>query len=307
MTASLTALAPLFALILIGLGLSRTGLIPAEGWRAVERLVYYVFFPVLLFSTVAEAELSAATALPLAGALLGAVAVMLVLLAAFRAWAATPGPAFTSLVQGAIRPNIYLGLGLAGTLYGNEGVVFAAIGLAIIVPSVNVVSVIALIRYAGQPDKRAAGLRAGLLAVVSNPLILAILAGAAVNAAGLRIEGVAAETIDILARPALPLGLIAVGANLRFDVMARGLGLVALASAGKLLILPAIAVGLGWAFGLGGAALAIATLWQAMPTAASSYVLARELGGDAELMAGIITVTTLAALVTLPLVLSVLA
>lgn len=305
MTTSLTALTPIFALIALGLGLARTGLIPAEGWRAVERLVYFVFFPALLFASVAGAELGGSAAVPMAVALLGAVGLMIALVTGYRVWRGVAGPTYTSMIQGTIRPNIYIGLSVAGALFGAEGVVYGALGLAIVVPIVNAVSVLALVRH-GSTSART-GLGTTVRAIASNPLILATIAGVLANTAGLDLTGIPSDTLNILGRPVLPLGLIAVGANLRFDVMRRGIALIGVTAGAKLLVLPAMAYAIGWAIGLEGAVLAVATLWHAMPVAPSSYVLARQLGGEAELMAGIITVTTLAALITLPIVLAVLA
>ncbi|MEQ8967084.1 MAG: AEC family transporter [Azospirillaceae bacterium] len=296
------ALAPVFALILIGAGLRRARLVDDAFWPAVETLVYVLFFPALLFRTMASARLDAGEVGPMAAAL--ALAVWGAGLAALAVGPrrGLDGPAFAAVFQGAIRPNTYVGLAAAAGLYGEPGLALAAVAIAVVVPSVNLLSVAALARHGAGDGGGAAGPAALARAVAGNPLILAVVAGIAANLAGLPLVEPIDSTLEILARTALPLGLLAVGAGLDLGAARRAAGRVAMAATGKLAVMPALTAAACLALGVEGAPAAVAVIYTSLPTAASAYVLSRKMGGDAPLTAGIITATTIAAVATVPAV-----
>ncbi len=99
----------------------------------------------------------------------------------------------------------------------------------------------------------------------------------------------------------LPLGLLLVGAGLDLATLHRQPRGMAIAAAAKLLLLPAVVFGLARLLGLDGAGAVVAVVFAALPTAPSAYVLAEQMGGDAPLMAAILTLQTLLAIATLPL------
>ena len=145
------------------------------------------------------------------------------------------------------------------------------------------------------------GLWRSLLALAQNPLILACLIGIGLNFSGIGLPGWSAGTLELLGRAALPLGLVAVGVALRPQaLLRRDLGLW-VSSLVKLVLMPALVLVLAWLLGLDPVSQDVALLYAALPTATSAYILARQLGGDAELMAGLITAQTLAAMISLPL------
>jgi predicted permease len=211
------------------------------------------------------------------------------------------GPAFTSLIQSSVRPNVYVALAAASALHGSPGVALMSLCIAVIVPTVNLISVVALVRYASDASAPMKWRRT-LVPIVTNPLILACGVGLALNASGLRLPPLIGPTLEILARASLPVGLLAVGAGLQFQAQ-RTTGLaVAVAAALKLAVLPVLTLIFAHALGADALARNIAVLVASVPV--SAYVMAREMGGDPVLMAGAITATTLAALATMPLVLA---
>jgi predicted permease len=239
----------------------------------------------------------------MATALLMGILAATSLLMAARRWLPLDGPAFTSVVQGAIRPNVYVAVASAAALFGPSALGYVAIGLASVVPTVNVVSVIVLQRWGTGAGGR--GIRAVILGLARNPIILAVAAGAVLTLLDLGRLPVVAPTIQALGSASLPLGLLAVGAGLDLAA-ARGAGTgVAVSAALKLLVVPVITGTVARALGLEGAALAVLVLFNAAPGAAASYVLARQMGGDHRLMAGIITAETMLAALSTPLVLSI--
>jgi malonate transporter len=169
--------------------------------------------------------------------------------------------------------------------------------VAVLVPLANVLSVAALARHGG---KKAGGWRGFVRALATNPLILACVAGQLWGQTGMALPTPVADTLTILARATLALGLLTVGAGLRaFSLSASSRVLVA-ALLGKLVLSPVLALCVGTALGLGGPTLGACILICGVPTASSAYILARIAGGDAELMAAIITAQTVVAMVSLP-------
>lgn len=300
MTSVLAALVPVFLLIAAGYGMRRSGFLPESFWDPAEKVTYYVFFPALLVISTAKADLAGLDILPMAGGLVAGFLLTSLLALALGRAVGSRGAALTSLVQGAIRPNTYVAIAAIAALHGKAGLALAAVCIVAVVPLANVVSVLVLLRHAASGPL---GWRQVLLPLATNPLILACLAGGLLNATGTSLPGPLAATIEILGRASLPLGLLAVGAGLDFRAVHAARGPVALAGALKLAAIPALTWVACRALGAEGLEAAVATLYAAVPTAPNSYVLARRMGGDSPLIAGIITATTLAAAVSMPLVL----
>ncbi|MFC5353821.1 AEC family transporter [Azospirillum himalayense] len=299
------ALAPIFLLILFGQGLRRRAVIPDSAWPSLDRLTYLLFFPCLIVDELTRTDLRALSmGWSMGGTMAAGIFAGAALALAVRRPIGLDGPAFTSVFQGAIRPNTYVGLAGASALYGSAGLTLTAVGIAVVVPLVNLLCVTAMVRYGrvadGTPQR--SGVGAVVSGILRNPIIIAVAIGAALNLSGIGRIPVVGDVVGILARAALPMGLLSVGAGLDLAA-ARGAGLgVALSSVLKLLLVPAATALAGLWLGVDGLPLTIAVLFNALPCSASSYVLARQMGGDHALVAGIITVQTLASAATLPLV-----
>jgi malonate transporter and related proteins len=294
------ALMPVALLIALGLVLQRANFLEAGGWVAAERLVYYVLFPALLFLELARADLSDLPVLRLAVVMVLVQVTMAGFAVAMSAVLRLPGSGFTSLLQAVTRWNSYVAIALAPLLFGPEGGAVMALAVAVITPIANFMAVAALARHGHGHARGALGF---LRAVGSNPLIIACLAGILWNLFGLHMPEMLGRVLELLARGALALGLLAVGAGLRALPMAAAGPALGAAIAGKLVLSPLLAAGLGWFMGLEALELGVLVLACGVPTSSSSYILARLLGGDADLMAGIITTQTAIALITLPLML----
>jgi malonate transporter and related proteins len=292
------ALGPLFLLILLGALLGRLKYPSGDFWSQLERLIYFLLFPAMLVSTLATADVSQVPVGRLAGVLLGALLAFSTALWALRHRLAPQAATFTSLFQGAIRFNTYVGVAGAAALHGAPGATVAAVAVALMVPVINVLCVASFIA-AGTLG--ASSLSKSLAALVRNPLILACLLGIALNLSGIGLPGWSAATVELLGRAALPLGLVAVGVALHPRALMRLDRGVWSANLIKLVLMPALVLGLALALGLDSVTRDVALLFAALPTATSAYILARQLGGDAELMAALITGQTLLAMATLPL------
>ena len=304
MTDVLAGLIPVFAIIALGTALKQVAILDEAGWRAVERLTYFVLFPCFLFGAIAFADFGGAPIGRLSLILAIAMLAMASLTFACRPALSLDGPGFTSLFQGSVRWNSYVALGAITAILGKPGLALIAVAIAVMVPLANTLCVMVLMRYASH-HRASPAMLAGQVA--RNPLIVACAAGVAAQLVGLTVPETLATGIDLVGKAALPLGLLAVGASLDFgDLRARIMPLVA-ASTLKLLVMPLLVAGLAAVMGVTGPAMVAALICAAVPGAPSSFILARQLGGDAPLMAGITTVQTVAALITMPLMLWVLA
>lgn len=293
----LAALWPLFALILGGYLLRRAGFPSNAFWPGAERLNYFVLFPALLFSSLARAPLDS----PHLGRIAGCVALILGVgwgvLLLLRRWRAWPASRFGVLVQGTLRFNTYIGLAAVGALFGEAGLSLMALLLAVTVPAVNTLSVLAL------TPGGSLGVPVLIGTLLRNPLILACIGGVMANLVGLPLGGGVSELLGLLAASSLPLGLLCVGAALQPQDLRRETLPLLINSMGRLLLMPLGAWLLSGWMGMAGMEQVAVVLLFALPCAPTAYVLARQLHGDAELMAGIITLQTLLAMLSLPLVL----
>ena len=301
--ALLLALVPIALLIGLGVALRRAGFLAETFWPQAERLGYYVLLPSLFVHGLATAHLDGVPVLALAAVLVASTLTVAVVLLALRPRLALDGAAFTSVFQGGIRFNNYVGVSAAVGLFGAQGVALAAVANAAIVPTVNVLCVLVFARF-GSAGRLAPAAVVRQLAL--NPLVVASVVGIGFQATGLRLPLGVEPVLKALGQASLPLGLLCVGAALDFGTARTWVRPLAVTSAVKFGLMPLATVLACLALGLRGPAAATALLFQALPTASSSYIMARQLGGDAPLMAGIIALQTVLAGAALPLVLLVL-
>lgn len=286
-----TTLLPDFSLILFGFILFRSTNWGAEFWTGLEKLVYYVLFPALLFYSTARAPLDFAAT----GDLL-LVALTITFAGILLGWLAKPlfkpGPMiFESGVQTAFRYNSYIAFAVASRLGGEHGTSLMALVVGFTVPLCNAAAVHALVHKSG-------GLWKGLL---QNPLLLATCAGLLFNLGGLQVPELAGAILARLGNSSIALGLIMVGAGLRLSGLHEAKAISAWFLAVKLLALPALAYGFGRWLQLEPLQLQIAVMFCALPTASSAYVLATRMGGNGPVVAFLISGGTLLSVITLPL------
>jgi hypothetical protein len=303
----IAALLPVFLLIVLGFVLKRSLLRLETQWHGLERLTYYVLFPMLLVQTLVKADLGTVPVAGVGGALLLSLLLMSLLCLALQPllarWA-VDGPAFTSIFQGATRWQTYVALAVSVNLYGDTGLALASVAMIAIIPLVNVFSVSVLAHYAS-PEKQS--VRAIALTVVRNPLIWACAIGLALNVLHLPLPRIWHEVADALGRSSLAIGLLVTGAGLQLAGMFRPSLAASVAVFLKLVLMPVFAIALAHWFGVTGSSLAIVAACSAVPTSASAYVLARQMGGDAPLLAQIITLQTILAAITMPIAIALVA
>jgi len=297
----LAGLLPVFLLIVLGAVLKRTLMRLETQWHGLERLTYYVLFPMLLIQTLVKADLSSVPVAGVGGALLLAALLMSMLCLALRPLLhrlAVDGPAFTSIFQGATRWQTYVALAVSGNLFGTAGLALASVAMVAIIPLVNVLSVAVLAHYAS-PEKQS--LRSIVMTLLRNPLIWACAIGLVINVIHLPLPKIWHQVADALGGSSLAIGLLVTGAGLHLEGLLRPSAAAVLGVVLKLILMPALGIALGLAFGLSGTNLVIVAACSAVPASSSAYVLARQMGGDAPLLAQIITLQTILAAVTMPI------
>ena len=292
---SLAVTGPIFVILGLGAWLRRVGMINEAFIEAGSRLVFNVTLPALLFISVAKTRLDAAANFALIG--FGLMATLLAwglgeLVAKFTVQAERDRGV---VVQGVFRSNMaIIGLAYCMNAYGEAGLAAASLYVGLVTILVNILSVVTLNNSLHVRQ----GIAPVIRSVAANPLIIGIVLALPVSIAGLRLPAIVLQSGEYFADMTLPLALLCTGAALDFRSLRHDPRDTVLAAAGKLVAVPLLFVGGGIIWGFRGIDLGILLLMSSAPTAASSYVMVRAMGGNAALAANSIALTTLGSLVT---------
>ena len=290
-------------MIALGYGLRKSGFLPDEAWRPIEKLSINIFYPSFLIPAIWHADLAGGGATVAGAAAVGATLIVAAATLAAKPLITLDGPAYTSVFQGVIRWNSFVFLPVIQSAYGERGLALAAVMIACIIPVTNIACVAVLARWGA--DQRGVRPLALLKAMLANPILLACLIGLALNF--LRAPSIPglSDTMSLLGAAALPLGLIVAGAGLSFAEVKRRRVAITAVTVVKLGVMPPLMWFIAWALGGDALAQGVALICGAAPGSAASYMLARQMGGDAPLMAGIIAATTVGSAVMIPILLAV--
>ncbi|NQU43787.1 AEC family transporter, partial [bacterium] len=308
----LNVLAPIALIVVFGIGLRKGNFARPGFFREANRLVYWVGLPALLFQKTAGAQVELGVALRIFGVLLAGAGACLLLGFLLGRVLGFPRRSQASFMQGAYRGNLaYVGLpvilfSFAGL--GDEGAreieAIAVLAIAPLIPLYNVAAVLVLLW--GRPaEARREGEGVGhiVFQVLTNPLLVACVAGLAWSLTGLGLPLILSRSLTVVGNLAMPLALLGIGASLTRRSVTGNLVGAAMASAIKLIAGPVVGYMLGRAIGLGPNELRIAMIYLACPTAIMSFVMAEQMGADSELSGSIVVLTTVLAFPVLALVL----
>jgi predicted permease len=292
---------PDFSLILCGYLICRFTALNRPVWQQVESLVYFFLFPVLLFHSIVKSplDLNAASGLIGAGLSLGVCAIALSYSLPY--WPIVGKRLdrrdHAASAQVAFRFNSFIALALAERLAGPEGLLMISVLIGVCVPAFNIAAVWPMARQANTGFLRE---------LVRNPLIIATGLGLAANLLGFRIPEWLDPSVSRIGAASLALGLMAAGAGMQLGTLRHG----KLLSMGMLmirhLILPLIAVGMARLFQLDALQTTVLLAFSALPTASTCYVLAARMGYNGPYVAGLVTLSTLSGMWSLPFALGVL-
>ncbi len=292
---------PDFSLILAGYLVCRYTALNRTVWAQVETLVYFLFFPVLLFHSIVKSPLDLGSASSLIGAgwAMGLTGIALAYCLPYLPWLGRHIGArdHAASAQVAFRFNSFIGLALADRLAGPQGLLLIAVLIGVCVPLFNVAAVWPMARHAG---------RGFLRELVRNPLIIGTGCGLAANLLGLTLPVWLEPMVSRIGAASLALGLMAAGAGLQFSALGRAKTLAVALLTIRHLLLPLVALGFSHAFSLDPVQTTVLLAFSALPTASSCYVLAARMGYDGAYVAGLVTLSTLLGMASLPLALGVL-
>ena len=296
-----TTIIPIFAVIFVGWVAHLKGFLNPEFIVPANRLVYYIAIPALVFRAISKASLRTQF-----NPLVVFSTLLSIVLTFFLAWGLgrrlfTKGNQTGTFVQTSFHGNLgYIGLAVAYYYLGDEGLIRASILSGFIILLQNFLSVFILQFYAGNSAKNGHGIQV-LKSIVGNPVVLSTLAGIGFSAGGIPVPLVIDRGLNILAGLALPMALLVIGASLTFKKIWSRLSMLLPASGIKLIFLPV----LGWvmfeALGIPGQEYLPALILLATPTATVTYVMAREMGGDADLAVSAISGCTLMSCISMSL------
>lgn len=284
-----TSLVPVFGLILIGYFFKIISFPSHEFWPLADKLTYFVLMPALLIYTLSKAKLDINSVNLVLVSLL-AIFLTMIFLIVFNKLSPANNSSFTSIVQGGIRFNTYVFLALSSSIFGNEGLILSAIILTFAIPFINILCVTVFAIYSQNNKLDFIYL---VKSIVKNPLIIGCFIGGSLNILNISLPISISNIFKILSEAALPLGLLSIGYALVLKDMKNVKKDLFISSFAKFMILPIFIYTLGNLFDLNETMIAVLVLFSLLPTAPSSFILARQLGGDLPLMTTIITVQTL--------------
>jgi predicted permease len=291
-----TLLLPDFSLILCGYLICRYTALNRSVWQPVESLVYYLLFPVLLFQSIVKSpvDIGAASGLIAAGLAMGLTAIAMAYSLPHWPWL---GKRIDARDHAASRFNSFLGLAIAERLAGAEGLLMIAVLIGVCVPLFNVAAVWPMARHGQHSFARE---------LARNPLIVATVSGLTANLLGFQIPEWANPTVSRISAASLALGLMAAGAGLQFGLLARGKTLSVAVLAIRHVVQPLMAFALARLLGLSPVQTTVLLAFSALPTASTCYVLAARMGYNGPYVAGLVTLSTVLGMLSLPFALGVL-
>lgn len=291
-------ISPIFLLIALGYWTRSKGFLPDAFWPAAEKLGYWILLPALVIHALATRDLAGGPAIAYSAVLVIAVLFHSALVFVGGLLLRTPGPALGSVHQASIRLNGLAAIAVGVALIGPESVPLVALMFAVWIPLSNGLSVYGYILLASKEP-----LRPGKIAleVLKNPAIFSVIIGFALNLLGAGPWLERFILFDLLGRAALPLGLLAVGAALDLEAAFAASARVIAATIIKLVLMPLVVIGLVHYIELDPLMAAVAIICACMPTSPGGYLVAKHLGGDAPLMASIVTLQTALSVITVTL------
>lgn len=305
MQATFESILPIFLLILAGNALKRLKVADDAAWSGMDQLGYWFFYPILIFVTIINADfgelqldsmmLALAITLPLMFAL------TLGLWLPLRNAGLVDVGEYSSIFQTAVRWNGFMALAIAQKLFGPTGMAVVALVMAVIILPINLVTVLVITKFA---DKHA-DWPTLLKRMISNPMIIAASGGILMRTLPFDLYAPLNQTLELIGRTAIGMGLVAIGAGLRIGSLWQPRIACLVPIVIKLVIFPAVLMTVSLTLGIHGQQLLYLVLCGAVPTAMNGYVLARQMGGDAELYATVTTQQTLLSFLTIPAVLAI--
>ena len=290
---------PLLLIIATGYGLARSDVLPNADWKGIETLSFRVLIPAVLILAITQTDLSwdvfGGFITTVIATFIGMTVVCL--LVRLLPQIHLSNPAFTSVFQAGSRWNAFVALAAAEQFLGDAGLAAMAVAIAVLIPTINITCIIVLTTFG--PERATVG---GILkAVALNPLVQACIVGLVIYFSGIPLPKPVIETLDMIGRSALAVGLLAIGAGISLRRLLRWDWRLGIALFLRPVLAPALFAGVAVAMGLDTTLTLVGVLIFAAPAATNGYIIAKKMGGDADLYADVTTWQTLLSLIVLPI------
>ncbi|NDB81770.1 MAG: AEC family transporter [Alphaproteobacteria bacterium] len=302
-----SSILPIFIIMFIGNIIKYTWLKSEEFWRGLESLSYFLLFPVMLFSHISDSELSGTHLVKLMIILMLATTLIAFGLVILQKKYEIDGKVFTSIFQGGVRYNSYIFFALGSALYGEEGMEVISVIAAYMIIYTNILSILAFTIYCPEDGMNNGGKSNAIQwdmfakSFIMNPLIIASILGFSCNYLNIEILTSVKKTLDTIATSAHTIGLLCVGASLKLYSNYTDKFSVSVACLAKLIIMPALTFIMLKLLGMKGVEHSVCMLYSTLPPATNSYLLSKQMGGDADVMTSIITISIILSPITLAL------
>jgi predicted permease len=298
MNTILPVVSSILLVMLLGYSLSKKLLTETTFWQGISKLSYWVLFPILIVRTLANATIDTELLLPLLIIFTAALVLILLYCVVVARLLGQDGPSTSSIAQGGMRHNGFIGLAVLFDMFGLPGQEMGALIIAVLVPLTSVLSVLSVSVLVSKKQNQPL---ASLIfkELLRNPMLVSVVIGLSINMLAISIPSILDQSMALMSRAALPLLLLSVGASLKIGALKGDwLPLVAALST-KLVVFPALLLGGALWFNLTPLVTVCLVVFGALPAAVSAYPFIQQMGGNAKLMADIITLQTLASLVGL--------
>ena len=300
-------ISPVFILIILGNILRRIGVPDLSFWDVNDKLVYWVLIPALLFHHISQINLSSSMFYSYGVVILSGLFIVTIVAITLGKLLGYSPESWSSILQGAARHNAFIALAIAGSLFGDAGLAVGAVFMLLYVPSINIVVISIMVSNLNQPGQTDSkkGIANIFVELIKNPFILAMIAGLIFSLIDSEKIVIINETSGLLGSAALPIMLLTIGAKIKVRDLALKITPILISNSLKLIAFPVIAYFVAKFMDLSQLEVVVAVIFASVPTAASSHALAKQFGGDAQLMTSIITTQVALSFITIPVILAV--
>ena len=299
------SISPVFILIVLGNLLRRSGIPSDSFWGLNDKLVYWVLMPSLLFNQLSQTNFTPTIFTNFAMVILSGFIVVILLSIFISKFFGYTNEVSSSIMQGAARHNGFVALAIVGSLFGDKAIALGVIIMAILIPVANIVIVTIMVtQLQDKTNRKSESLLIDIFVdLAKNPILVSVLFGLAFSVMEMRNIPIIYETTNLLGSAALPIMLLSVGANIKLRQLKVKIIPAIISIILKLAIFPLTVYLVASYLKLNQLEMIVAVIFASVPTAVSSFALARQLGGETSLMARIISIQVALSFVTIPLVL----
>lgn len=295
----MNAIFPIFTLLFMGSLLKHFGITNDTFLKTSDKLVYFIFFPAMLFWKIGSSAPDKGVSIDLClAAIMAVVLVYLLSLVAIRLFHISSFQA-GSFSQACYRFNTYIGMAVVMNTLGEQGIRFFGILIGFAIPIINVLAVSTLIWFSGKKASPGQSLKFLLKALISNPLILGCAAGILFSRSHLSFPVFIHNTFQLMTSVTMPLALISIGGALTLSGLRHNTKISLIASILKILVLPVIGFFLLKLFSITGTPFKAGMIFFTLPTSTAIYVLSAQLNSDTQLASAAIMLSTLLSFISL--------